>query len=328
MSTKKLIILGKEIKTGQTILNMDIARLHTRTRLEVPVIIEKAKAPGPTLLLTAGIHGNEVNGIEIIRRMVAEGLNKPTKGTIICIPVVNVFGFLNQDRQFPDGRDLNRMFPGTKSGSLASRFAYFVMNEIIPFIDYCIDFHTGGASRFNYSQIRVDSTNQECLKLAYVFGAKFIIDADPRDKSFRESLSKKGKIALLFEGGKSLHLDKNVTKSGIQGTLNIINYLGMRDYSAEIAQNGPPSERVYVKKSHWIRANSSGMYRRVIRIGEKVVKGQKIGSISDPYGDYEKNIVATNDGYIICSNHSPIVNQGDALIHISTEIDKGFTVDS
>jgi uncharacterized protein len=316
---KILEILGEEVGIGKTVLSINIAKLHTRTSLEVPVIIQRSAIDGPVLLLLAGIHGDEVNGVEIVRQIISKKLNIPAKGTIICIPVVNVFGFLNQTREFPDSRDLNRMFPGSVNGSLASRFAHAIMTEIVPHVDYCIDFHTGGGSCFNYAQIRMDGTDSKCLEMARTFGAKFVIDAPIRDKSFRKSASLLGKKVLLFEGGKDHHLDKEVTKQAIQGTLRVIQYLGMRDFSVELENKPPADPQIYVKKSTWLRANHSGMYRRVISIGQKVNKGDVIGSVSDPYGDFEKKVKSSFTGYIIGSNHSPIINQGDALVHVSTE---------
>lgn len=313
-------ILNTEIGFGKTILSLDIAKLHTRTSLDVPIIIERAKKSGPTLLLMAGIHGDEVNGVEIVRQLIAKKYNKPKAGTVICIPVLNVFGFLNQEREFPDGRDLNRVFPGSAKGSLASRYAHGIMTEIIPHVDYCIDFHTGGGNRFNFSQIRIDRSIEECFELAKVFGAKFIIESPLRDKSFRESASALSKKVLLFEGGKNLHLDKKVTARGIMGTLNVMQQLGMRNFEKEKGiVDFEYTPQILIQKSTWIRANLSGMYRRTVSIGQKVNKGEVFGSISDPYGDFEKKVKATHTGYVIGSNHSPIVNQGDALIHISVE---------
>jgi predicted deacylase len=319
MAIRPMRILNTDIGPGKTVLYFDIAKLHTRTSIEVPIIIERARKDGPTLLLLAGIHGNEVNGVEIVRQLITKKYTKPQFGTIICIPVVNVFGFLNQTREFPDGRDLNRVFPGSKKGSLAARYANKIMLEIVPHVDYCMDFHTGGSSRFNFSQVRIDANDEVCFSLAKEFGTKFILDSKLRDKSFRAAVSEFGKKVILFEGGKSLDLDKAVTKSGIRGALRVINKLGLRDFSQEIANMPKVNEQILVENSTWIRANHSGMYRRVVSIGEKVNKGDIIGSITDPYGDFEKNVKATHTGYIICSNHAPIVNQGDALVHITTE---------
>jgi predicted deacylase len=315
----RMKILDKVIQPGQSVqLNMAIARLHTHTKIEDPVIIERAKQPGPCLLLIAGIHGNEINGVEIVRSIVARGLNKPEKGTTICIPVLNVFGFLNQQREFPDGRDLNRAFPGTASGSLAGRFAHIMMNEIIPHIDYCIDYHTGGDGRFNYPQLRIGEADDELLELAKIFGTKFIKYARQREKSFREIAKKMNKKVLLFEGGKTLYLDKKITNTGIQGAINVMQHLGMRDLNQNNIFKKPRENQILIKSSSWIRAKYSGMFRSDLKLGKYVTKGEVIGTISDPFGDFEKEVKAPNNGFIICREHAPLINQGSALFHIST----------
>ncbi len=314
--SKELVFLQQKVGYGETvILNLDIARLTTRSKIDVPVIVSRGKEDGPCILLIGGIHGDETNGIEIVRQIVASGYNKPEKGTVICIPLLNVFGFLNQKREFPDGRDLNRMFPGSDTGSLASRFAYELMKKIIPKIDY----HTGGAQRFNYSQIRINGTDEESLKLAKVFDAPFIVFSKSQEKTFRNTMVGLGKKVLLFEGGKSLNLDRNVTKTGVQGALNVMHYLGLRDFSAKISKPNKDKPAVVIKSSKWIRAKHSGMYRSHVSAGDKVEKGVKLGSITDPYGEYEKIFKNVQTGYILNSNHSPVVIQGDALLHIGFE---------
>lgn len=316
--SKQITILNTKILPGKTYtLSLDIARLHTRTKLDVPIIISRAKKSGPCLLITAGIHGNEINGIEIVRQLVANKYHIPDAGTIICVPVLNVFGFIIQRREFPDGRDLNRVFPGTKGGSLGSRFAYAFMKEILPHADYCIDYHTGGASRFNFSQIRVDDNDHEALEMAKAFGTKFIKISSHRENSYRESAAKLGKKILLFEGGKSLDLNKSVTKSGVSGALRLMDHLGVKTVDLSAIEDNFYDSPILFKESKWIRAAASGMYRSLLKNGSKVRKGQVIGAISDPFGSFERKLKAPVAGYIICSNHSPIVNQGDALCHIA-----------
>ena len=168
-------------------LSFGVPKLHSRNSVEVPVIVERAKKPGPTVLITAGIHGDEVNGVEIVRQLIAKGINKPVKGTIICIPVINIFGFIHMDREFPDGRDLNRAFPGSKKGSLASRVAHKLVTEILPVADLVLDFHTGGADRFNSPQVRIVKGDSLLDELASVFGAPFIIYSKNLKKSFRKT---------------------------------------------------------------------------------------------------------------------------------------------
>jgi hypothetical protein len=313
---KKITILGEQINVGQKrILNLDIARLHTHTKIEIPVIIERAKDDGPVLLLNAGIHGNELNGVEIVREMLVKKYTKPEKGMVISIPTLNVFGFLNQTREFPDGKDLNRSFPGSKNGSLASIFAYHMMNEIIPHIDYCIDFHTGGARRFNTSQIRISKNNNELLGLAKIFNPRFIVYASEREKSFRQASTAINKKVLLFEGGKSLDFNQRITNRGVEGTMRIMQHLGMRDFSKEL-ENSKTNGAIVIKYSTWLRAKYGGLFRFFVKDGSKVEKGDVIGVISDPYGRFEYKIKIPQSGHIIGLNHAPIVYKGDAILHL------------
>ncbi len=321
MRNNKIEVLGQTIAKGKgALVNLDIAKLHTRTKIQVPIIIERGKKDGPTLLITGGIHGNEINGIEIVRQLVAKKYNKPHSGMVICIPVVNVFGFLNQKRQFPDGRDLNRVFPGSPRGSLASRFAYHIIKEIVPMVDYCIDYHTGGDSRFNVPQIRVGGEDPESLALAKVFNPPFIIRSARKDKSFRATLYKLEKKVLLFEGGKSIHIDKVVTQMGIAGALRVMQHLGMREFEEEIEKLVvKDTEPVILHNTQWIRAKYSGMFHPFVDLGKKVKKGEVLGSISGPFGYFERKINAPHTGYLICINEAPIVTQGDAIFHISKD---------
>jgi predicted deacylase len=321
MPNNKIEILGETIAKGKGVLvNLDIAKLHTRTKIQVPIIIERGKKDGPTLLITGGIHGNEVNGIEIVRQLISKKYNKPERGMVICIPVVNVFGFLNQKRQFPDGRDLNRVFPGSVRGSLASRFAYHIIKEVAPLADYCIDYHTGGDSRFNVPQIRIDGEDPESLELAEIFNAPFIIRSARKEKSFRETLHKLKKKVLLFEGGKSLQIDRQVTRTGLTGALRVIQHLGIRDYGPEIERLGPKGDPpIILHNTQWMRAKHSGMFHPFVDLGNFVKKGEVLGSISGPFGYFERKIKSLYSGYLICINEAPIVNQGDAIFHISRD---------
>lgn len=316
MSVKKLVILGKEIALGESaIMEVEVAKLHTRNSLKMPVIIERAKVDGPVLLIIGGVHGDEVNGVAIVREIIRQKLNKPLIGTIICVPVFNVFGYLNQQREFPDGRDLNRMFPGSAKGSLASQFAHKFTNEIAPLADYVLDFHTGGAGRDNYPNVRCVFQQKETLALANIFGAPFVVHSNYIPKTLRATINKMGKHILLFEGGKSLSLNKKVIKCGVNGVANVMKHLGMQ--SGEVIVKKPS---VLVSKSKWIRAPYAGMFEALIKNGSFVTRKTPLGRISDPYGEFEKLVLAPFDCYIYGLNTAPIVNKGDAVFHVSTEI--------
>jgi len=319
LQKETITILGKTIKVGERYeANFNVAKLHTSSSVDVPVIIERSKKPGPVVLFTAGIHGDEVNGVEIVRQIIAKGINKPKCGTIICIPVINVFGFINLKREFPDGRDLNRVFPGLKKGSLASRAAYKLINEIVLEVDLVVDFHTGGAGRFNAPQIRIAKNDSELDKLADTFGAPFVLYSKNIKKSFRNTCNILGKPMLLFEGGKSFHIDGNVTNTAVNGAKRVLNSLGM--LKSKFKASIPTKSPVYVTGSRWQRAKYSGMFKTRIKIGSKVAKGDVLGHITDPYGKVNHVVKASISGYIINLNESPIVYQGDALFHISTKL--------
>ena len=316
-----LTILGVSIKPGESKeVNFDVANLHTSSPVNIPIIIERSKKPGPTVFFTAGIHGDEVNGVEIVRQLIAKGINKPKCGTIICMPVINIFGFINLKREFPDGRDLNRVFPGSPSGSLAGRVAYKLIHDIIPHVDLIIDFHTGGSGRFNAPQLRYSKENKELNDLAKIFGAPFVLYSKNVSKSFRTTCYKLGKPLLLFEGGKSFHIDDIVTNSGVNGSKRVLKHLGM--LKTVFKSSNPKKETVFINESKWQRAKYSGMFKASVSIGSLVKKDDILGNITDPYGKFNYFVRASNTGYIINVNESPIVYQGDALFHISTKLKK------
>jgi predicted deacylase len=315
---KRLVILGTEILPGKGAeLNLDVAKLHTHTPIQVPVIVHRAKEDGPTVLLMAGLHGDEINGMEIIRRFIRKGWNKPNAGTIICIPVFNIFGFLNVSRELPDGRDLNRSFPGSNSGSLASQFAFHFMKEIAPVVDYVLDFHTGSSQRSNFAQIRCVFSDQDSLKLAEVFNPPFIIHSNYISKSIREAMNKRGKKILLFEGGKTNSIDETIVNEGIDGIKRFLDFLKMRSFKTDKSDREP----VFIKESRWIRASNSGMFLNLFENGKEVQRGEVLGLVTDPFGKSERKIKSPIQGFVFCVNDAPVVNKGDAIYHIGKAID-------
>jgi predicted deacylase len=316
---KDITILKETVAPGESkTINMEIARLHTMTKLKIPIIVDRAKADGPVVLFTAGLHGDEINGVEIVRQLITRKINKPAIGTIICIPIINVFGFVNKNREFPDGRDLNRVFPGSKTGSLASRFAYYLLKEVIPHVDYCIDFHAGGAARFNVPQIRIVPNNEELKRLSDVFNAPFTLYSKNIAGSFRNSCDKLGVKMLLFEGGKSLDINNEITQHGVDGAKRFLEHFGMLNPKKKAKEAPAPS--IYIEKSSWVRARHSGLFQNKINAGQYVERGDVIACITDPFGKFEQKVKAPNSGYIINSNDAPIVFQGDAIFHISQEL--------
>lgn len=311
-----LELLGKKVPPGKgTTINFNMAKLHTTTTVDIPIIVERAKKSGPVILITAGIHGDELNGVEVVRQLIVKEINKPARGTIICIPILNVFGFLNMSREFPDGRDLNRVFPGSKNGSLASRFAYQFVHKILPIADFCMDFHTGGASRFNAPQIRIRKDEKDAIHYARIFNAPFTILSKTITKSYRDTCAKQGTPVLLFEGGKSKDSNKAVAKVGVDGVMRILHHFEMLKPKFEVPD--PTGETIFIENSTWMRAKYSGLLHVKIPFGKHVEKGEYIATITDPYGKLRHKVKAPHEGYIINVNESPIVYQGDAIFHIT-----------
>lgn len=315
---RDLTILGENIKPGESkTIDFNIAKLYTATSVEIPIIVKRSTKPGPIVLLTAGIHGDEINGVEIVRNLISKKINNPKIGTIICIPILNIFGFLNAKREFPDGRDLNRSFPGIKSGSLASRVAYRFTKEVLPFVDYCLDFHAGGAQRFNAPQIRIKPGDDRLLSFAEAFNAPFTIYSKNIKKTYRSTCNKLGIPMLLFEGGKTNEGNKHIVMEGVRGVKRFLDHLGMLDdtFTATPAK----SNSILISNTRWMRAAKSGLLHLKIEHGKYVEKGEFMATITDPFGTMRHKVLAPHAGYVINTNQSPIVYKGDAIFHISND---------
>jgi uncharacterized protein len=260
---RKVTIAGQEIKPGEfKEIDINIARLPSHTVIDTPIYVSRGYEDGPVLALTAGMHGDEINGMEIVRRLLDSGLHQPKRGVTVCMPIVNVYGFLNYSRDVPDGKDINRSFPGTKSGSLASRVAYHLMHDVIPFIDVGIDFHTGGAMRTNYPQVRAVLADEKNVELAHAFNAPFTIDSGFRPNSLRKEAARKGKNIIVYEGGESLRFDQQAIEEGLAGTLRLMRHLHMIDWAPE-----PTEQNKVIWSTSWIRSKNAGLFQSNVKCG-------------------------------------------------------------
>ena len=309
---KPFHIQGQTIRAGehaQVVLN--IYKLPTHTLIEIPVFIFNGEEDGPTILFLAGMHGDEINGIEVVRRLIQrKDVQRPKRGCVVAIPVINIISFLAGTRDLPDGRDLNRCFPGSRNGSLGSRIAHDLMETIIPEIDFGFDFHTGGAKISNFPQIRCVFDDPKNLSLGKIFGPPMVINAPFREHTLRKEASLAGKQILVFEGGESHRFDYESVEEGMAGCLRTLSHFGM------IKTKTAKQKTVLLKKSTWVRAKSSGLFHTTKKSGGAVSKGDVIGMICDPYGEVEHELHSPVDGFIVGVNNQPVVNQGDALIHI------------
>ena len=312
---KDFVINSQTIRPGECKqIALNSYELHTKTKIEIPVFVFRSNKAGPTLLLSAGMHGEETNGIEIIRKIITRDEIKTLNcGSVIAIPVINSVSFLFGSRDLPDGRDLNRCFPGKKNGSFGSRIAYDIMQEIIPLIDFGIDFHTGGAKINNFPQIRCVFDFPENLAIAKKFSAPLIIDSKYRDGTLRKEAAKKNKPILVFEGGESMRFDYLSINEGLSGCLRLMKAYKMLDLDI------PNNTTVKIKNDTWIRAGESGLFHMNASNGTYIRKNDLLGVICNPFGEVEHKILSHVDGYIVGINNQPVVNEGDALIHLGME---------
>jgi len=304
---------GQSFELGQHgMVKIDIADLPSGTIIHLPIHVFRSSKPGPTILISAGLHGDEVNGVEIVRRTLVENLyDQMLVGSAIVIPIINIYGFINFSREVPDGKDVNRSFPGSAKGSLASQVANVLSKEIIPQIDFGIDFHTGGGTRYNYPQIRYTAGNEKSKEIANAFAAPVTISNNVIPKSFREEVIKQGKSNIVFEGAEASRYDEFSVLEALKGIKRVMVYYDM----LPTAFNSKANEQHHFTKMHWQRAEKSGLFIWEISSGKFVQKGDLLASIHDPHNTYQIPVLADQDGFIIGHNNSPIVNAGDAIFH-------------
>lgn len=295
-------------------LGLPVSVLSDHTPVNMSVHVVHGKQEGPTVFVSAGIHGDEVIGVEIVRRLLRAPNLATMRGTLIVVPVVNAFGLINHSRYLPDRRDLNRMFPGSPSGSLASRLANIFLTEVVAKSDLGIDLHSAAIHRTNLPQVRISPDNQYTAELADIFGAPVVLQSPLRDGSLRGAAKELGKDVLLFEAGEGLRFDETSIRAGVMGILRVLRHLGMVN-SKGIAK--PKATPQYCSSSKWLRAPVGGLLRTFRADGDVVATGDVMGAVSDPFGEVEEEIIAPFNGIIIGRAVLPIVNEGDAVFHLA-----------
>lgn len=304
-------INGKLIpRGGREFLGIEIATHRRAGAVSLPVCVFRGEEAGPVLLITAGVHGDELNGVEALRRMISDGSIEPDAGTVIALPIANVWGFLNSSRFLPDGRDLNRGFPGSASGSLAVKIARTIMQNILPSADCGIDLHSGGAS-LNYPHIRCDTSVPENMELARAFSPPFILNSPLMEGTFRKAAWLTGKNVLVYEGGESRRLSEFAVSECVNGILRLMEYMGMTGTGAPEG-----NETRVIGRASWVRAKCGGNYSLHVGCGSEVRKGDLLASISGKEGGEEVSLRAKRSGYALCVRSAPAVCKGDALINL------------
>jgi predicted deacylase len=310
-----LYLNGERVEPGERrTIELPLPQLFTHTPLTMPVHVIRGRREGPRLFVSAAIHGDELNGVEIIRQLLARPGLARLRGTLVLVPIVNVYGVIHHSRYLPDRRDLNRSFPGSEGGSLAARLADLFMSEIVSNCSHGIDLHTGASHRSNLPQIRGNLDDPETLDLARRFGVPVLINAAMRDGSLRAAAAERGVPMLLYEAGEALRFDAFAIRPGVQGIINVMRGLGMLRPSRG---RSTPREPNVARSSAWVRAPESGVLRSAVSLGARVSPGQVLGHVADPFGEAQTTVQARYGGIVIGRTHLPLVHQGEALFHIA-----------
>ncbi len=304
------------VKPGtRATIHIPVPRLYTHAKMTMPIHVIHGKRSGPTLFISSVVHGDEIIGIEIIRRLICLKKLDLLKGTLIAVPVVNVYAFIKNSRYSPDRRDLNRFFPGSENGSLTSRLADIFMKEIVQRCDFGIDLHAGSNHRANLPQIRVNFDDDQAMELARAFQVPAIINAKIREGSLRQAAFDKNVSTILYEAGEALRFDEVAIKAGVRGILSAMTVIGMLPKPAKKQKT---IETLFVEDSYWIRAPASGILHMEKPLGSRINKNNRIGFIADPFGGKEIEVVSAVSGMVIGRLNLPLVHQGDAIIHIAS----------
>jgi len=315
---------GERVAPGERrTVELPVSALSNHIPVNLPVHVVHGKRPGPTLFISAAIHGDEITGVEVVRRILQSPAMGRLRGTLLAVPIVNAFGFISQSRYLPDRRDLNRVFPGSPSGSLASQLANLFMTEVVCRSEFGIDLHSAAVHRSNLPQVRADLSDRQTLELARVFGAPVVVHATLRDGSLRQAARDAGVRVLLYEAGEALRFHEVAIRTGVRGVLQVMGALEMLQRRSNQTVVSPPR----AQSSYWIRAPIGGILRSPCRLGEAVGEDATMGVVADPFGEVEENVVARRGGLIIGMTKLPIVNRGDALFHIAQiSRDEDFSV--
>ncbi len=314
-ASDELVIAGESIAPGERrLIDVPLAPLYTHDNLSLSVQVIRARRPGPTLFVSGAIHGDEICGVEIIRRLLRHSALKSLRGTLIAIPIVNVYGFLNHSRYLPDGRDLNRSFPGSPKGSLTGRVAHTFFNEIVAKCTHGIDLHTGARHRSNFPQVRADLDDPVAHAMTLAFGVPLAIDAKIRDGSLRECAGDAGIPVILYEAGEALRFEEIHIRAGVAGVIRVMREIGMLPPAKASKRQRDP---IICNQTGWVRASASGILSFKVELGDRVERGQVLAQIADPLGDAETPVVVPNDGVIIGATRLPLAYEGDAIFHIA-----------
>jgi predicted deacylase len=310
-----LIFLDAEIAPGATErLSWSATELFEGVPVSTPVLVVNGRLAGPTLCLTAAVHGDELNGIEMVRRVMHDINARRLSGAVVGVPIVNLQGFRRASRYLPDRRDLNRYFPGNPRGSAAARIAYSFFTDVVLHCDALVDLHTGSFERSNLPQLRADLRNPDIITLTEGFGSTVILHSTPAEGTLRHAATAAGVPAVTLEAGGPSQLELEEVKHGVKGIETLLNTLGM---VRRMRLWGEP-EPVYYR-STWVRANRGGILLADVSLGSTVRQGDLLGTITDPMTNASTEIYSPYSGRIIGMARNQVVMPGFAAFHVGMQ---------
>ena len=315
-----LVLGGHTVPPGsRASIDLPVGNITSHAPVILPVQVRRGRKDGPCLLVTAGLHGDELNGPEIVRRLLRSPALRRLRGTLLAVPVLNLPAFLARSRYLPDRRDLNRCFPGAAFGSLGARLAKVVTSELLPHCDAVIDLHTGAINRPNLPQIRVSPKDPGSMKLAKAFGAPVITVAQVREGSFRGTCYNLGKSAILFESGEAARLEAATIRFGLRGITAVLRRLRMLPPRKGLEEMKTTAVVCY--KSSWERSPAFGLFTPLVQLGRAVTGDALLGFVADPLSGEEIPVRASREGIVIGRTNEGLVDEGDALVHVAVASD-------
>lgn len=310
---RPLVIGGERIPRGETReILLDYSETYLGTPINIPVYVMRARRRGPRVFLTATIHGDELNGVGILRELIHHERPKLTRGTLIIIPIVNVYGMENHTRYLPDRRDLNRSFPGSAEGTLTSRLADVIHTEVVTKSDFGIDFHTAALRRTNFPNVRADMTNPGTRMLAQAFGTELIVHGKGPTGSLRRVATNRNVPTVILEAGEVWKIEPGVVEIGLRGIMNVLHTLGMVEGDAI-----PPLFQVGIKRTNWVRSEFGGILGFHARPGDLVQQGDLLATNRTIFGVWQGEMRSPVNGVVLGMTTMPAVKPGEPVYHIA-----------
>ena len=319
MKNTALCICNEFIQPGEKAnLALQMPDLYSCAPLYMPIKVIHGKNAGPCLLVFSTIDGNEMNGLEIVNRLIESLDGNSINGTIIAVPVMNIYGLTHFPKTMPSGNDLSECFPGKPDGNFGERIAHIFTHELIKKADYCIELDTGALNHNILPQVYCNFDNQKTKQLAKAFQAPVITNVSIEGNNFRQTTESLNIPLLVYQAGEAMRFDENAITLGVNGTINIMRSIDLLPKEEPIAEFSP----VFSQDEGWIVSHRFGILRTYVELGQTIKKGEKLGTISDPFSaDKGEHVKAPKEGIIVGINTTPLIHEGLSIFKIASFID-------